>query len=70
MERATHEERGRHRTTTAQGGAPALHRRAGAAVTPLTGLIGHDRLLPLAAAMAAFFAAALVLLAATRDTAR
>jgi DHA1 family bicyclomycin/chloramphenicol resistance-like MFS transporter len=38
----------------------------GAAVTPLTGVIGYDTLLPMAAAIALFFVLALGTLVATR----
>lgn len=49
-----------------QGGLTFL---VGAAVTPLTGVIGYDTLLPMAASMALFFTAALAVLVATRGPA-
>ena len=60
------QEAGRRSGGTASALQGGLTFAAGAAATPLSGLLGADRLLPLAASMAVFFAAALVLLVATR----
>ena len=60
------QEAGRRSGGTASALQGGLTFAAGAAATPLSGLLGADRLLPLAASMAVFYAAALVLLVATR----